>query len=131
MDALKTEFETAKANAEALNTELETAKAKLTEIEDERAKVAQAETFKKRFETLPEAYRAAFAKRSEDERNRFEAKWAAAAEAEWEEFRKDVLLVVGETRVSYLNLSRKEGPLPGGWSESAEAHLKSLLKSTK
>ena len=128
MDALKAEFDAAQTAAAALKTDLDAATAKLAEIDAEQAKVAQAATFAKRFETLPDSYKTAFEKRSEEERNRFQGKWASATDAEWDEFRKDVLLVVGETRMSYLKLSRQEGNLPGGWSESAEAHLKSLLK---
>jgi predicted nucleic acid-binding Zn-ribbon protein len=128
MDALKAEFDAMQTAAAAMKSELDAATAQLATIEAEKTKTAQAETFKKRFASLPESYRAAFEKRSEEERGRFEAKWSTAAETEWDEFRKDVMLVVGEPRLSYLKLSRTEGNLPGGWSESAEAHLKSLLK---
>ncbi len=111
-DAMKQELETAAAQCAEVQGQLETAQARLNEIEAEQAKIATEQRWTARFEALPESYRAAFAKRSEDEQARFVAKWSVAADEEWNEFKSDLLVGFGELKLSYLSLSKQEGALP-------------------
>lgn len=111
-DALKAELETAASQYAELQAQYETAQTKLAEIEAEQAKVAAEQRWASRFEALPESYRAAFAKRSDDEQARFVAKWTMASDAEWEEFKSDLLVGFGELKLSYLSLSKQESALP-------------------
>lgn len=111
-DALAQELANATATLQATLGELDTAKAELAAIEAERATVVRAARWETRFAELPESYRAAFAKRTEEEQARFVARWAEATDAEWEEFKSDLLVGFGDVKLSYLMLSRHEGPLP-------------------
>lgn len=111
-DAMQAELEAAAAHVADMQAQLETAQARLNEIEAAQAKVATEQRWTARFEALPESYRAAFAKRSEDEQARFVAKWSVASDEEWNEFKSDLLVGFGELKLSYLSLSKQEGALP-------------------
>lgn len=111
-DAMQSELETAVAQFAEVQSQLETAQARLGEIAAEQAKVVTEQRWGSRFEALPDSYRAAFAKRSDDEQARFVAKWSVASDEEWSEFKSDLLVGFGELKLSYLSLSKQEGALP-------------------
>lgn len=123
-DAMKAELEGAAAQFAEVQAQLETAQARLGEIEAEQTKIATAQRWESRFTALPESYRAAFAKRSEDEQARFVAKWSVASDEEWDEFKSDLLVGFGELKLSYLSLSKQEGALPNVSATDSEMSAK-------
>lgn len=128
-EALSAELASAVETAATLKVELETAHAKLAEIATAQAKVEQAARWAERFAELPESYRAAFAKRSDEEQARFVDRWAAASDEVWTEFKSDLLVGFADIKVSYLKMSEEEGKLPtGGEAADLGGRLSSLIK---
>lgn len=128
-EALSAELAAAVEAAAGMKLELETAQAKLAEIAAEQAKVEQAARWAERFAELPESYRAAFAKRSEEEQARFVERWTASSDEVWSEFKSDLLVGFADIKVSYLKLSEEEGKLPtGGEAVDLGGRVSSLIK---
>lgn len=128
-EALSAELAAAVETAVAMKAELETAQAKLAEIAAEQAAIETANRWTARFAELPEAYRAALAKRSEEEQARFVERWSAASDEAWSEYKSDMLVGFADIKVSYLSLSASEGKLPtGGDVPSLGERVSSLIK---
>jgi hypothetical protein len=129
-DALQAAATVSAGEVEKIKAELETAKAKLAEIaaaeEAEKAVARYAERKAK----LPQSYREALEKRSEEERNRFEKKWTAASDEDWTEFSSEIAFAFKDVRISYLERSQKEGgELPNAGEESDD--MKASLAAIK
>lgn len=127
-DALQAELAAATAQLEAMAADLATANAKLAEIAAEQEKLAVEQRWTARFAELPESYRAAFAKRTEDEQARFVARWAATSDEVWAEFKSDLFVGFADTKISYLKLSEDEGALPAGGVTDLSAKVAALIK---
>lgn len=128
-EALSAELAAAVEAATAMKTELETAQATLASIAAEQAKVEQETRWTARMAELPESYRAAFVKRSEEEQARFVERWTAASDEAWAEFKNDLLVGFADIKVSYLKLSEEEGKLPtGGEAADLGGRISSLIK---
>jgi hypothetical protein len=127
-DALQAELAAAGEQLNGVSAELETAAAKLADIAAEQEKVAVEQRWASRFSELPESYRAAFAKRSEDEQERFKSRWAAASDEVWGEFKSDLIVGFADAKISYLKLSQEEGALPNGSAIDTGAKISALLK---
>jgi hypothetical protein len=113
-DALAAELETARAAITAHEATI----AELTQYRDaaEAAKAADATaaTLAARLESLPESFRKAHLKRSDETRADLEAEWATMSDEKWEFHKANVLLFglqVASTKSGYVDLSRKEGVL--------------------
>jgi len=127
-DALQAELASAAEQLVAMAAELESAKAKLAEIAAEQEQAAVAQRWAARFAELPESYRAAFAKRSDEEQDRFKARWSAASDEMWGEFKSDLFVGFADTKISYLKLSEEEGALPAGSVTELSAKVAALIK---
>lgn len=127
-DALQTELATAAEQLSAAAAELETAHAQLAEIAAEREQREVEQRWAARFAELPEAYRAAFARRTEEEQDRFKVRWAGVTDEAWSEFKNDVFVGFADTKISYLKLSEKEGALPAGGVSDLSAVVSALIK---
>lgn len=127
-DALQSELAAATAQLEAMAAELNASNAKLAEIAAEQEKLAIEQRWTARFAELPESYRAAFAKRTEDEQARFVARWASASDEVWAEFKSDLFVGFADTKISYLKLSEDEGALPAGGVTDLSAKVSALIK---
>lgn len=125
-DALRTELEAAQASAATLQTTLETAQARVAEFEARDAEAAADRRLATRIAELPEAYRAAHAKRPEADRQVVETRWRNANDEQWAAIKGDLAVVSGLRPVDYLRLSRDEGDtaLPAG---TATAGLSALM----
>lgn len=103
----------AAAAAETAHAELvaraEAAEARVAEYERVEREAAEATRFEARLAELPESYRAALQKRSEEEQTAFRARWTAASDEAWSVFKADALLGYENIQVSYLTLSNREG----------------------
>lgn len=121
---------TTASEMDTLRAALETAQAQLAEINDAAAAAARAEAYEARIAALPEPYRVALSKRTQDEQDRFATKWAAASDEEWNEFATEIQFAFQNVRVSYLDRSHAEGgALPNGGSEQDD--IASLVGSIK
>jgi hypothetical protein len=127
-DALQAELSAAAQQLAGVSAELETANGKLADIAAEQEKVAVEHRWASRFAELPESYRAAFAKRSEDEQARFKSRWATASDEVWGEFKSDLIVGFADAKISYLKLSQEEGVLPNGSAIETGAKISALLK---
>jgi hypothetical protein len=127
-DALQAELAAAAEQLTAMAAELEAANVKLAEIAAEQEKQAVEQRWTARFAELPESYRAAFAKRTEDEQARFVARWSTASEEAWTEFKSDLFVGFADTKISYLKLSQDEGALPAGSVTDLGAKVSALIK---
>lgn len=128
-EALSAELAAAVEAAAGMKVELEAAQAQLATIAAEQAQVEQATRWTARFAELPESYRAAFAKRSEEEQARFVERWTVASDESWAEFKNDLLVGFADIKVSYLKLSEEEGKLPtGGEAANLGGRISSLIK---
>jgi hypothetical protein len=128
-EALSAELASAVETAATMKVELEAAQAQLATIAAEQAQIEQAARWTARFAELPESYRAAFAKRSEEEQARFVERWTVASEETWAEFKNDLLVGFADMKVSYLKLSEEEGKLPtGGEAADLGGRISSLIK---
>lgn len=128
-EALSAELAQAVEAAAAMKADLEAAQAKLAEIAAAQEQVEQAARWTARFAELPESYRAAFAKRTEEEQARFSERWATASDEAWAEFKNDLLVGFADMKVSYLKLSEQEGKLPtGGEAADLGGRISSLIK---
>jgi len=127
-DALQAELATAAEQMAAMVTELETANASLAQIAAEQEKLAIEQRWSARFAELPESYRAAFAKRNDEEQARFVARWSTASDESWMEFKSDLFVGFADTKISYLKLSEEEGALPAGSVTELSAKVSALIK---
>lgn len=127
-DALQAELATAAETIAALTAELEAKTAKLVEIAAEQEKLAIEQRWAARFAELPESYRAAFAKRSAEEQERFTSRWSTASDEVWAEFKSDLFVGFADTKISYLKLSEEEGALPAGSVTDLGAKVSALIK---
>jgi hypothetical protein len=127
-DALQAEMEAAGSRMQEITAQLETANTQLVAIAAEQEKAAVEERWAARFEELPESYRVAFVKRSDDEQARFKARWAVASDEAWGEFKSDLFVGFAEMKLSYLKLSEEEGTLPNGSISDLGAKVTALLK---
>ena len=129
-DALQTELTTANEKLAALVADLEAASAQLVEVSAKEEKAAREARWVARFQELPESYRTAFAKRSDEEQARFVERWSNASEEAWGEFQGDLLVAFADTKISYLDLSLKEGKLPNSADEGSDlgARIAALTK---
>ena len=127
-DALASELEVTVNQATAFAKELEMAQSQLATIAAEQEKLAVEQRWAARFAELPESYRAAFAKRTEEEQARFVARWSVASDESWTEFKSDLLVGFADTKISYLLLSQSEGTLPAGSGTNLGAKISALLK---
>jgi hypothetical protein len=127
-DALQAELAAAVEQLSAVVAEFETAKVQLAEIAAEQEKLAIEQRWTARFAELPESYRAAFGKRSEDEQDRFKTRWSVASDEAWGEFKSDLIVGFADTKISYLKLSEEEGALPAGSVTDLGAKVSALIK---
>lgn len=127
-DALQAELAAAVEQVAVMAAEFEAAKAQLAEIAAEQEKLAIEQRWSARFAELPESYRAAFAKRSEEEQARFVSRWSAASDEVWMEFKSDLIVGFADTKISYLKLSEEEGALPAGSVTDLGARVSALIK---
>lgn len=128
-EALSAELASAVETATTMKVELEAAQAQLATIAAAQAQVEQETRWTARFAELPESYRAAFVKRSEDEQARFAERWTVASDESWAEFKNDLLVGFADMKVSYLKLSEEEGKLPtGGEAANLGGRISSLIK---
>jgi len=127
-DALQAELAAAAEQMMAMASELETAQAKLAEIAIEQDKLATEQRWAARFAELPDTYRAAFARRTEEEQARFVARWSTASDESWAEFKSDLFVGFADTKISYLKLSENEGALPASSVTELSAKVSALIK---
>jgi hypothetical protein len=127
-DALQSELANAVEQLTAMSSELATANDKLATIAVERQKQAVEQRWTARLAELPESYRAAFAKRSEEEQARFVGRWSVASDEAWTEFKSDLFVGLADTKISYLKLSEEEGALPNGGVTEMSVKIASLIK---
>lgn len=109
IDALKAEVATANAEIARIGGEFTAATAKLTAFEAAELEKAAVAKLIARIETLPEAYREAFAKRPADEQTAAKTRWAKMTDEEWTAHLADIGLI--PVARSYLARS-SEGLLP-------------------
>jgi hypothetical protein len=127
-DALQAELAEA---AEALTNStaaLQASQEQLAAIAAEQDKLATKHRWEARFAELPESYRAAFAKRGDEEQARFTARWSAASDEAWAEFKSDLFVGFADAKLSYLKLSENEGVLPVGSDMDLGAKVSALIK---
>jgi chromosome segregation ATPase len=127
-DALQAELAEA---AEALTNStaaLQASQEQLAAIAAEQDKLAMKHRWEARFAELPESYRAAFAKRGDEEQARFTARWSAASDEAWAEFKSDLFVGFADAKLSYLKLSENEGVLPVGSDMDLGAKVSALIK---
>lgn len=127
-DAIYDEMQKLMEQLTAAAAELATKNTKLAEVEAEQEKRAVEQRWAARLAELPESYRAAIAKRSEDEQARFVARWSVASDEVWAEFKSDLLVGFADTKISYLKLSEQEGVLPNGSVTELSAKVAALIK---
>jgi hypothetical protein len=127
-DALQAELETAVTQIRTLTEQLESAQAQVAAFEAARDAAVVETRWESRFAELPESYRTAFARRSEDEQKRFKDRWAVASDEAWTEFKGDLFVGFADMKVSYLKLSEQEGDLPSGSERNLSQVLISLIK---
>lgn len=130
-DALKQEAAAAVEAAEKVKVELEEATKKLTEIAAKEDAEKAAARYAERVAKLPQSYRDALEKRSDEDRARFEKKWTAASDEDWTEFASEIEFAFKDVRVSYLDRSRKEGgelPTSGAEADSISATLAAIKR---
>lgn len=129
-DALQTELAAANAQLEALAGDLATAQEQLAAVAAEKEAAAREARWAARFAELPESYRVAFAKRSEEEQARFAERWSTASDEAWGEFKADLLVAFADPKISYLNLSQNEGKLPNSADVASDlsARVAALIK---
>lgn len=127
-DALQAELAAAIEQIAAMTAEFEAAKDQLAQIAAEQEKAAIEQRWTARFAELPDSYRAAFAKRSEEEQARFVSRWSAASDEVWSEFKSDLIVGFADTKISYLKLSEEEGALPAGSVTDLGARVSALIK---
>lgn len=129
-DALQAELASANEQLAAFAAELETAKAQIADVAAKEEKAAREARWAARFNELPESYRAAFAKRSDEEQARFAERWSVASDEAWGEFRADLSVAFADSKISYLNLSQNEGKLPNSADSASDlgARIAALTK---
>lgn len=120
-EALVAESATTATAMEALRTELAAATAQLTEINEASAAAERTAAYETRLAALPETYRTALSKRTDDEQARFASKWTAASDDEWNEFATELQFAFQNVRLSYQDRSQAEGgALPNGGNDAAD-----------
>lgn len=129
-EGLASELAAAAGSLEAVNTELVQVKEQVAAFEAEKRATEEKERWATRLAELPEAYRAALGKKTTDEQAAFEKRWSAASDEAWEIFKSDVLVAFEAVpRISYLDISRSNSPLPNGTpGEGLGERARSLLK---
>jgi hypothetical protein len=125
-DALKSELQAAAEKMAQASVELEAKTAELTAIAQAKAEEERAARWATRFEALPQAFRDAFAKRSEEEQARFIAKWAMVSDDEYKEYLGDLYVGSEGVRLSYQQLSDRLGPLPTGGAADMSSKIAAL-----
>lgn len=115
-DAVRAELEAANAASAALQEQLTAAQARVATFEAAEAEAAATQRLAARIAELPEAYRAAHARRPEAERTAVETRWRNASDEQWVAIQADLAVVGGLKAVDYLRLSHDEGgtALPAG-----------------
>lgn len=127
-DALQAELLAATTEMASMAETLNAANEQLARIAAEQEKLEVENRWQARFSELPDSYRAAFAKRSDDEQARFVARWSVASDEVWADFKADLLVAFGDTKLSYLRLSESEGALPSGSAMDLGAKVSALIK---
>lgn len=128
-DALVAEAQQLRESADQLNTELTAAREQLDAVAAKEAAEAKTARYATRLAELPESYVAALEKRTADEQAAFERKWTDASDEDFADFKKEIEFAFSNLRVSYVDISRREGRLPvGGGSQDDISDMLSSIK---
>jgi chorismate mutase len=102
---------------------------KVAAFAEAEAEAARKAVFVERYASIPEAYRTQLEKRPEADRAKFAERWTKASDAEWEQFKEDVLVGFEGLKLSFLDRSNAEGGLiPTAMDSDLAAGIAGLLK---